>query len=134
LNYVLEKTDADEVVLKLNFPANRRVVIPANRKTAKDYKVDNLDAKPEFFGAQGWPAMLYQVVYPPQVKVFSGIENIVVDGKSLNCRYGSVTNALGISLKQWISAEVAGGLVKAEAVYDADRTKMKLTLLHVKAP
>jgi hypothetical protein len=116
LHYILVENNADRVVLELNFPASRRVVIPANLTTAKDYTVDNLDVKPEMVGAQGWPALLFQLVYPPFVKTFSGHENVVIEGKTFDCRYGSTTNELGMKMKQWFSPEVAGGLVKSRRV------------------
>lgn len=127
LNYVLAETNAAEVVLTLNFPANRRVVVPANMSTAKDYTVDSLDADPKTVGAQGWPAMLYQLTYPPMVKTFSGHENVLIDGKTFDCNYGTTT-VFSLTLKQWFSANVPGGLVKAEAAYDPQHLTMTLSL------
>lgn len=133
LHYILVESDADKVILELNFPANRRVVIPANLITAKDYTVDKLDVKPEIVGAQGWPALLFQLIYPPFVKTFSGHENIVVEGKTFDCSYGSTTTELGMKMKQWFSPEVPGGLVKSHVVYDPEQSTMELTLLRFTA-
>ena len=133
LHYILAESNPDRLVLELNFPAARRVVIPANLTTAKHYEVDNLDVKPEMVGAQGWPALLFQLVYPPFVKTFSGHEAVAVGGKTFDCHYGSSTNALGMKMKQWFSPEVPGGLVKSHAVYDPEQSTMDLVLLRIMA-
>ncbi len=131
LYYVLKETNPDKVVLELNMPAGRRVTIPANMDTAKDDNSDNLEADPKIVGALGWPALLYQFAYPPSVKVFSGHEDVVIEGKKFDCRYGSNT-VIGMKITQWFSADVAGGLVKAKVVSDEYGT-MDLVLSRITA-
>jgi hypothetical protein len=120
LHYVLVDSNADKAILELNFPAGTRVTLPAKLDASGGGKVD------------GWPGILYQLPYIPLVGSFSGHEKIEIEGKTFDCRYGS--NDLGeMKVKQWFSADVAGGLVKSQVVAD-QHTTMELMLLHVRAP
>lgn len=120
LHYVLVDSNADKAILELNFPAGTRVTLPAKLDASGGGKVE------------GWPGILYQLPYIPLVKSFSGHENIEIEGKRFDCRYGS--RDLGeMKVKQWFSADVAGGLVKSKVAVD-QHTSMELILLHVKAP
>ena len=127
LYYKLVESTPVKVVLELNFPANRRVTIPAKLDTTKDDGIDD-EVKPELVGASGWPALLYQLAYPRTVKTISGHESVVIDGKTYNCSFGTAT-LLGFNIKQWFAAEVPGGLIKSVVTGgQLGEGKMELTL------